>query len=432
MVKLYGRDAAAKRTEEFADEKIKLCLYVISAGLLLAALFAFYNDLNPIVNDKNEILREDYEGLDKTVTLKAESEDDSINEEIKVNVAHRVYKSDELNEMARMLMEEIEKDILGQNKSTDSVAYPLELKSSIDGYPFKLSWRCDKPLVVSRDGSIDYEKLKKELENSGKESLIAILTLTLTYEDYKEEEEIPIAISMPKVSSKEKFIEDLNETIYRENEDTKEEKYLKLPGYVNDTKVYYAEDEAKTAGFMVLLTLIAAVCAFGAKDNDIQNKIKEKYEEMEQDYPKIVNQYTLYYCAGMHTKSIWHEICRNYLEDKKNKKENVRYAFEEMVKQDIRMSEGIGEINAYESFSRAVALRNYRTFISIIEQSLEKGKDNVIAALNKEADNAQKERLNRAKILGEKAGTKMLLPMFIMLGVVLVIIIFPAFVSFQM
>ena len=39
------------------------------------------------------------------------------------------------------------------------------------------------------------------------------------------------------------------------------------------------------------------------------------------------------------------------------------------------------------------------------------------------------ERKNIAKRLGEEAGTKLLLPMFLMLAVVLVIVIGPAFLS---
>ena len=42
------------------------------------------------------------------------------------------------------------------------------------------------------------------------------------------------------------------------------------------------------------------------------------------------------------------------------------------------------------------------------------------------------ERKNQVKKLGEEAGTKLLLPMFLMLAVVLVIVIIPAFLSVQL
>lgn len=51
--------------------------------------------------------------------------------------------------------------------------------------------------------------------------------------------------------------------------------------------------------------------------------------------------------------------------------------------------------------------------------------------LNQEAISAFEDRKNMAKKLGEEAGTKMMLPMFLMLAVVLVMIIVPAFLTVQ-
>ena len=52
--------------------------------------------------------------------------------------------------------------------------------------------------------------------------------------------------------------------------------------------------------------------------------------------------------------------------------------------------------------------------------------------LKTEASQAFEERKARARRLGEEAGTKLLAPMFLMLAVVLVIVIVPAFMSVQM
>jgi len=48
-----------------------------------------------------------------------------------------------------------------------------------------------------------------------------------------------------------------------------------------------------------------------------------------------------------------------------------------------------------------------------------------------ESIQAFEDRKARARRLGEEAGTKLLLPMFLMLAVVLVIVIVPAFLSMQ-
>ena len=51
--------------------------------------------------------------------------------------------------------------------------------------------------------------------------------------------------------------------------------------------------------------------------------------------------------------------------------------------------------------------------------------------LKTEAIQAQEERKAHAKRAGEEAGTKLLLPMFLMLAVVLIIVIVPAFLTMQ-
>ena len=51
--------------------------------------------------------------------------------------------------------------------------------------------------------------------------------------------------------------------------------------------------------------------------------------------------------------------------------------------------------------------------------------------LEQEVSDAFEERKNLAKKSGEEAGTKMLFPMMMMFGIIIVIIMIPAFLSLQ-
>ena len=51
--------------------------------------------------------------------------------------------------------------------------------------------------------------------------------------------------------------------------------------------------------------------------------------------------------------------------------------------------------------------------------------------LGREAEEAFEDRKNLAKKLGEEAGTKLMIPMFLMLIIVFAIVIIPAFFSIQ-
>jgi hypothetical protein len=67
---------------------------------------------------------------------------------------------------------------------------------------------------------------------------------------------------------------------------------------------------------------------------------------------------------------------------------------------------------------------------SLLEQNRKTGLKNLRYLLEEEVAAAFEERKNIAKRLGEEAGTKLLLPLFLMLGIVMVMVVAPAFLSF--
>ena len=93
------------------------------------------------------------------------------------------------------------------------------------------------------------------------------------------------------------------------------------------------------------------------------------------------------------------------------------------------IQDGVGEKLAYENFGRRCNLPPYKKMVSIITQNLRKGSQSVRQLLEKEADITMQQRKNMAKKQGEEAGTKMLLPMMMMLGIVMVIVMVPAILT---
>jgi 1,4-dihydroxy-2-naphthoate octaprenyltransferase len=67
----------------------------------------------------------------------------------------------------------------------------------------------------------------------------------------------------------------------------------------------------------------------------------------------------------------------------------------------------------------------------MIAQNLKKGTKGFLLQLEAEAKEAQEERKQLAKRLGEEAGTKLVFPMLVMLVIVLAIVMVPALLSFS-
>ena len=104
-----------------------------------------------------------------------------------------------------------------------------------------------------------------------------------------------------------------------------------------------------------------------------------------------------------------------------------RFAYDEMLLTLREMENGIPEVRAYERFGKRCKLLPYMRFSGVLVQNLQKGAKGALHLLEQEAITAFAERKEAAKKKGEEAGTKLLLPMFGLLGIVLVIVMFPAF-----
>ena len=147
---------------------------------------------------------------------------------------------------------------------------------------------------------------------------------------------------------------------------------------------------------------------------------------------KIANEryrITLYLGAGMTARMAWFKLAKDY--ENREKKKETRAAYEEMIYTMHEIQSGASESECYERFGERCELSIYRKFGVLLSQNLKKGTKGFIELLKQESVDAFEERKALAKIQGEEVGTKILLPMFLMLVSVLIMIVFPAFFSIQ-
>jgi tight adherence protein C len=109
----------------------------------------------------------------------------------------------------------------------------------------------------------------------------------------------------------------------------------------------------------------------------------------------------------------------------------VREGYEVIAKACHEMEKGVSELDAYVHIGQNTPEIRYKTFSTLLVQNMRKGSRELTGILEREAAEAFEERKKQARILGEQAGTKLMFPMLLMLGVVLVILMVPAYMSFQ-
>ena len=67
----------------------------------------------------------------------------------------------------------------------------------------------------------------------------------------------------------------------------------------------------------------------------------------------------------------------------------------------------------------------------MLGQNLKKGNAALLNRLREEADKAMQENLQFRKKIGEEAETKLLVPMIMMMGIIMLLVMLPAFTSFE-
>ena len=165
-------------------------------------------------------------------------------------------------------------------------------------------------------------------------------------------------------------------------------------------------------------------------NSDKQHLAKKREQQLLLDYSEVVSKLVVYIGAGLTLRNSWERIVAGYDAGVKEGKRGVRPVYEEMMKTVSQLSSGVSESRAFGEFGRRCGLQSYLKLSALLEQSQKNGSRQLRQSLELEMISAFEQRKNLAKKLGEEAGTKLLIPLLLMLGVVMAMIVLPAFLSF--
>lgn len=373
-------------------------------------------------NEKGEILlkRNDYGQGDKKTALHIQVED--IEQTMEIAVGEKEYSGEQLEEIFIQAEEDLETLILGENESLSEVRSDLNLITEIPEKSIEVSWELDNYEIMDIQGSLKEENLKDEGTLLGLKALLTYKEESRIYEFYAH-------VFPPKKTKEEKLENQIHSLINMADKETKEEEYLTLPQEVEGKKIHWSYPlNFRAVEILFLGFLSAALFYFSEKQKRTKEEKKRKYQ-MKMDYPQIINRLILYMGAGMTIRTAWFKTVEEY--KKKREKTGKRAAYEEMVHTIYEIQRGKTEKECYEDFGNRCGISSYKKFSVMLSQNLQKGSKGLAELLKSEAEDAFEERKNLARKAGEEAGTKLLVPMFIMLAIVMAIMVVPAFFSIQ-
>lgn len=396
-------------------------LVVFSVGV--AALIWDYN--GAYRKNVEEITRKTYGKGKKTEELRVEGKDRVLGE-IPIEVTEQVYGEQEISQVLKQAVKKMDSLILGENVSLDHVDRDLNLLTEIPGKPIDVTWKLDRYDVINIYGKLKEDKLVSE-------GTPVKLTAILTYREDVEKQVLYECMAMvyPRMTGSDgALLEKVRRTVSEKDQDTRESGTLTLPKQVDGQEIHFYTVMNWRGAVIMAAAVVISVLFFAL---DKQNEIKEKQARQKQmclDYPEVISKLTLLLGAGMTVRKAWRKIVNDY--DSRIKQQGKRAVYEEMKYTCRQMDGGVPEAECYEKFGRRCGTQEYMRFGALLSQNLRKGTKGLNDLLRLEAIQSFEERKARARRLGEEAGTKLLLPMFLMLAEVLVIVVVPAFFTVQM
>lgn len=350
----------------------------------------------------------------KKYSIKADSGEEE--KKLEVSPKTRKYTKKEEEDALKEGKQRLEQMVLGENASAEKIIRPLYLPEKIPEKQVSILWKLPKDSSVSSDGSLKNDKLEHPLQIE----LKAVLTCGSSEAFWTK-----AVIVYPK-EKKEKTFWELWEEEYQKNEKNSEtDKYIKLPEQVAGKHMAYSEEQITYPILVLAGVFIFCLVLPVLSESRLRENIKKRREQLTLDYPEFIEHFVLLIGAGLTVKGAWEKIVHEY--EKRRSKKEIHFVYEEMGVTVREIENGMSETRAYELFGKRTELLSYMKFCTLLVQNLQKGSADLLVLLEYEMVDSFQTRKDNAKALGEKAGTKLLMPMAVMLMIVFILILYAAF-----
>lgn len=342
-------------------------------------------------------------------------------EEIHIYVEEEHYQEQEVLDYIRDAKKELEQWYEEQTKGTGEIRKNVQFPEEIEGSPVTLSWSTGWPDVLSWEGRIG-----EEVSVQGEETE---LYCTISLEDQEEIWMKKVTVFPPVLSEN----QSLEKKIQKKAEEISQEggKSLLLPDTLDGEKIHYKKEKEYKGPLVCFLSLILGLGVKPLEKEKEKKKEEKKKKEMQADYPDIVEKLVLFLRAGFSIRKAMEKLAAGYLRNRDKYHLGERAAYEEVVKTCREMEGGMYEAEAYERMGKRYGISQYKMLSVLLVQNLRRGNENLLELLEREAASVTEERKRSARVQGEEAAIKLLLPMVMQLVVVLIILVVPAFLNFM-
>lgn len=199
---------------------------------------------------------------------------------------------------------------------------------------------------------------------------------------------------------------------------------------VSSVIVLYAasRDSDNIIFYIIILAAVIYVIPYSVI-NGLKAKAEKRKNQMMLDYPELTDKLSLLIGAGLSIKGCFIKMAGEYAAKRKKGIIGYHYVYEEIIYMARQLENGRSESVVYEEFGKRSGILPYMKLCTMLVQNLKKGSRDVLDKLRMTSLDALVERRNLMKKMGERASSKLLLPMMMQFIMIIVMIMYPAVVS---
>lgn len=414
LAQLHPGESKEYLKTDYYVKKTAISLAVVLAGTLLGGAVRLGVQGEVILGEGGRVPRGSYGEGAFEITVAADYEGRKIT--VQVPVEYRKLSREETEKLLDELMERLPQLILEDNESPEAVSSNLKLERYYEGYPFSVEWNSSNLRVINADGDVYPESAPQQVT----------LSALLTYEEYSREWELTVTVTQPKLSAEEELYRELERLVLEAEETSREQESFQLPEEFRGETLGWSQVTEDNSLTLWTAALAAAAAVYLLSDRDLHERLEKRRKNMRREYPELVHKLVLFVGAGMTIRGAFQKMAGDYTA-KREDGGAPSPVYEELLYTCRELHSGISEGAAYEHFGRRTGLQEYIRLSTLLTQNLKRGNSMILDRLREEADRAAEQRLQQSRKLGEEAGTKLLIPMVMMLAVIMVMIMIPAF-----
>lgn len=339
---------------------------------------------------------------------------DGKEEVVQVVVSGREPAESEMEAVLDRAFQENQAEWLGNNASFDAVKTSLKF-STEDDKGIQYRFESEDPELLTDFGTV----LAEDVPAEGTPVRVKV---TLSYGTAEKTYELNVRL-MPEVSEERSVLAVALEEAEKAG---RTEAVVRLPEAVGESPVSFSVKALSPAGILALFFLAAVIIAYIPASRE-KAELKKREDALAFSYAVAVSGLTAYIGAGMSIRSAWLRITDNYRREVKETGRHREYVYEEMLLSANELNSGVPEEEVYVRFGRRLGQHRYLKLGNLLAQNVRQGIAGLRKTLEGESREAMEERKQMALRKGEEAGTKMLAPMMILLGIVLMVLVVPAF-----